>query len=76
MDLADKEKDIFTYIDGLKSPNFKATYTDKGLEEAMEILFKSSRTADPQVAKAILLLTDGIPTVPSDADRWVSVISR
>lgn len=76
MNFADKESDILDYIDGIKSPNFKATYTDKGFEEAMRILFASSRTTDPQVAKVIFLLTDGIPTVPFAANRWVSGKNR
>lgn len=71
MDFADKLKDINKYIDGLKPPRFGATFTDKGFEEAMELLSKSSRRKDSQVAKLILLLSDGMPTVPSSADRWV-----
>lgn len=71
MDFEDRQKDIRKYINGLKAPNFKATYTDRGFQQAVKILNRSSRRKDKQVAKVILLLTDGIPTYPSNADRWV-----
>lgn len=62
---------IFKFLDNLKSPNFKATYTDKGFEESIKLMKGNTRFNNPKVAKVLFLLTDGIPTVPYAADRWV-----
>lgn len=71
MDFTDNPINVVNYIDAVQSPNFRGAYTNKGLQESLDVFSRSSRTTDPDVSKVIFLLTDGMPTVPPDADRWV-----
>ena len=65
---------MLDFLQGLKSPRFPATYTDKGFEQSLKVLENSDRKDNKDVGRIVLLLTDGIASDKIAAEKWVSVI--
>ena len=61
------------FIDTLLAPFFNETYVDSAMIAARKMLRKSKRYSDNMVGKAVLLITDGIPTDKKAAANAVCI---